>query len=246
MSSSCWPPACWPRPPPPARLTPVASRRLLVGAAALLCAIAGGLIAVGVAGGSDAGPPASLRRTPAPAETTAPSSAAPTTDPVANAVIAASAPLHLRVPAISLDGAVTEYTQQMIDDRDGFDPLDLSTISWDTTIAGGLAGTDSANTVYLYGHSWVDAAVFNGLKEMNAGDLAAVDTANGTLCYQAQKTLTLDKAEYKSNDELTNAIPNRLVLVSCYRPVGYDPNSATVKNIVVVLQLDQNATNAGC
>ena len=81
---------------------------------------------------------------------------------------------------------------------------------------------------------------------MKAGDLAAVDTANGTLCYQAQKTLTLDKAEYKSNDELTNAIPNRLVLVSCYRPVGYDPSSATVKNIVVVLQLDQNATNAGC
>ncbi len=134
----------------------------------------------------------------------------------------------------------------MIDKRGGFDPPALSTIAWDTTIPGGLAGTDSTNTVYLYGHSWVDAAVFNGLKEMKAGDVAAVDTASGTLCYAAQKTLTLDKAEYKSNDELTNAIPNRLVLVSCYRPVGYDPNSATVKNIIVVLQLDQNTTNSGC
>ena len=178
------------------------------------------------------------------AETTAPTSASP--EPIANAVIAASAPLRLRIPAISVDGAVSEYSQQMIDDRGGFDPPDLSTVSWDTTIPGGLAGTDSANTVYLYGHSWVDPAVFNGLKEMKAGDLAAVDTANGTLCYLAQKTLTLDKAQYKNNDELTTAIPNRLVLVSCYRPVGYDPNSATVKNIIVVLQLDQDSTNSGC
>ena len=65
-------------------------------------------------------------------------------------------------------------------------------------------------------------------------------------CYTAQKTLRLNKAEYKTNDELTNAIPNRLVLVSCYRPTGYDPNAATVQNIVVVLQLDQEKTNLGC
>lgn len=141
---------------------------------------------------------------------------------------------------------MSQYSRKMIDDRGGFDPPTLSSISWDTTIAGGLAGTDSINTVYLYGHSWVDTAVFNGLKDMHAGDVAAVDTANGTLCYIAQKSLTLNKSEYKNNDELTNAIPNRLVLVSCYRPVGYDPNSATVKNIVVVLQLNQDKTNSGC
>lgn len=161
-------------------------------------------------------------------------------------MITASEPLRLRVPSIGLDGAVSQYTQAMIDDKGGFDPPELSTISWDTTIAGGTAGTDARNTVYLYGHSWVDAAIFNGLKNVQPGAVASIDTANGRLCYVEQKSLKLDKAEYKNNDELTDAIPKRLVLVSCYRPVGYDPNSATVQNIVVVLQLDQTMTNVGC
>lgn len=192
-----------------------------------------------------AGTPAPVRRTPlAAAPSASPTAATP--GPAADLVIAASAPLRLRVPVIGVDGAVSEYSQQMINARGGFDPPELSIISWDTTIQGGTAGTDSINTVYLYGHSWVDEAVFNGIRVMKAGDVAGIDTANGTLCYVTQKTLTLDKAEYKHNDELTDAIPNRLVLVSCYRPVGYDPNSATVKNIVAVLQLDQAQTNSGC
>ena len=90
------------------------------------------------------------------------------------------------------------------------------------------------------------AAAFNGLKDLQSEAVASIDTANGRLCYVGQKTLKLNKAEYKNNDELTNAIPNRLVLVSCYRPVGYDPNAATVQNIVVVLQLDRDKTNVGC
>ena len=161
-------------------------------------------------------------------------------------MVEASAPLQLRVASIGLDGAVSEYTQEMIDERGGFDPSEPTTISWDTTIPDGLAGTDAANTVYLYGHTWIDMAVFNGLRDLQPGAVASVDTANGTLCYVTQKTLLLDKAEYKTNDELTNVVPNRLVLVSCSRPVGYDPGIATVQNIAVVLQLDQGQTNAGC
>jgi hypothetical protein len=172
--------------------------------------------------------------------------AAPSAVPTADVVVQASAPLRLKVPSIGLDGSVSEYTQEMIDENDGFDPPELSMISWDTTIPDGLAGTDAANTVYLYGHSWVDEAVFNDLKNLQLGAVASISTANGTLCYVAQKTLRLNKAEYKTNDELTNAIPNRLVLVSCYRPAGYDPDAATVQNIVVVLQLDQEKTNVGC
>jgi sortase (surface protein transpeptidase) len=177
----------------------------------------------------------------APAATVPPSAA-----PTADVVVHASAPLRLTVPSIGLDGPVSEYTQEMIDGYGGFDPPELSTISWDTTIPDGLAGTDAANTVYLYGHSWIDVAVFNDLKNLQPGAVASIGTANGTLCYVAQKTLKLNKAEYKINDELTDAIPNRLVLVSCYRPGGYDPNAATVQNIVVVLQLDQEITNVGC
>ena len=134
----------------------------------------------------------------------------------------------------------------MIDKNGGFDPTELTTIAWDTTIAGGTAGTDSTNTVYLYGHSAVESAVFNDLKDMAPGAIASIDTANGRLCYVEQKALQLEKSEYKNNDELTDAIPNRLVLVSCYRPVDYNPNEATVQNIAVVMQLDQAQTNAGC
>ncbi|TFD17924.1 sortase [Cryobacterium sp. TMT1-21] len=170
----------------------------------------------------------------------------PSATPAPDVVINASVPLRLTLPSIGIDGAVSKYTQSMIDSRGGFDPTELTTIAWDTTIAGGLAGTDSTNTVYLYGHSWVDTAVFNDLKDLRPGAVASIDTANGRLCYVEQKSLKLDKAQYKNNDELTDAIPNRLVLVSCYRPVGYDPNSATVQNIVAVLQLDQDKTNVGC
>lgn len=188
---------------------------------------------------------ATLSVTPAESARPTPSAARPPI-PVRDTVVAASPPLRLRVPAVGIDGAVSEYTQKMIEARGGFDPETLQTIAWDTTISGGLAGTDAVNTIYLYGHSWVDPAVFNGLKDLPPGAVAAVDTANGTLCYVAQKTLTLNKAAYKSNDELTEIIANRLVLVSCYRPVGYDPTSATVQNIVVILQLDRHATTAGC
>ena len=161
-------------------------------------------------------------------------------------MITASAPLGLRVPSVGLDGAVSVYTQSMIDERDGFDPPEMSTISWDSTILGGLAGTDSVNTVYLYGHSWVGAAAFNGLRDVQPGAVAAVDTANGTLCYVAQRSLTLDKAAYKVDPELVRVVPGRLVLATCYRPADYDPGSATVQNIAVVLQLDPDRTSVGC
>jgi hypothetical protein len=219
----------------------IARKALLGGGAAVLCALSFGWVALTLV--SSAAPQATPKST---IYRSAPVLPAPTATPAADLVVAASAPLRLRAASIGLDGAVSEYTQEMIDERGGFDPSELTTISWDTTITDGLAGTDAANTVYLYGHTWVDAAVFNGLKDLQPGAVAGIDTANGTLCYVTQKTLTLNKTEYKNNDELTNAIPNRLVLVSCYRPVGYDPDAATVKNIVVVLQLDQEQTNVGC
>ena len=219
----------------------IARKALLGGLIALVCALSFGWVVLAPV--PTTAPPA----TPKPTiQRVAPAATPPSPAPVADVVVEASAPLQLRVASIGLDGAVSEYTQEMIDERGGFDPSEPTTISWDTTIPDGLAGTDAANTVYLYGHTWIDMAVFNGLRDLQPGAVASVDTANGTLCYVTQKTLLLDKAEYKTNDELTNVVPNRLVLVSCSRPVGYDPGIATVQNIAVVLQLDQGQTNAGC
>ena len=219
----------------------VARRALLGGVAALLCAVSVGWIIFHPIEQASA---PTVQPTTATERPTPETSASPVAAP--DVVISASAPLRLRVPSLGIDGAVSEYTQTMIDELGGFDPPELSTISWDTTIPGGLAGTDATNTLYLYGHSSVNEAVFNDLQDVASGAVASVDTANGRLCYVEQKSLQLAKAEYKYNDELTDAIPNRLVLVSCYRPVGYDPNAATVQNIVLVLQLDQDKTNTGC
>lgn len=225
----------------------VPRRAALVGVAALCGAISVGWIFLHP---TDSAPRSTVTAaTTAPPEIHRPVPEAPVPPTAVRPVdvqIAASAPLRLRVPSIGLDGAVSEYTQAMIDEYGGYDPPELTTISWDTTISGGTAGTDSTNTVYLYGHSAVEAAVFNDLKDMTPGDVASIDTANGRLCYTEQKALQLNKSEYKNNDELTDAIPNRLVLVSCYRPVDYNPNEATVQNIVIVLQLDQAQTTAGC
>ena len=228
---------------------PVTKKALLVGAGALVCAMSVGWLFLHPTG-SKSMPTSTIAATATPTpkihRAVPATPAPPAAVPAAEVTITAAAPLRLRVPSIALDGAVSEYTQAMIDENDGFDPPELTTIAWDTTIAGGTAGTDSTNTVYLYGHSAVESAVFNDLKDMAPGAVASIDTANGRLCYVEQKALQLNKSEYKNNDELTNAIPNRLVLVSCYRPVDYNPNEATVQNIAVVMQLDQAQTNAGC
>lgn len=222
---------------------PVSKPALYGGAAAtLVVALTAGWLGLGL-GEADTQPSAPPTTASSPV-TQPPASATPS--PAAEAQIAASAPLQLRIPSIGLDGTISEYGQDLIDQNDGFDPPELTTIAWDTTIAGGLAGTDASNTVYLYGHSAVEPAVFNDLKDLAPGAVASIDTANGRLCYVEQKALQLVKSEYKTNDELTDAIPNRLVLVSCYRPIGYDPNETTVENIVVILQLDQAQTNSGC
>jgi len=171
----------------------------------------------------------------------------PLSVPTPDVVIPASAPTRLEIPVIGLDGAITEYTLAMIMKNGGYDPQPWRTaIAWDTSIEGGLAGTDATNTVYLYGHSWIEETVFNGIRYLQVGDIARVTTANGTLCYVAHDTFTVRKGDYKSHPELTRAVPNRLVLVTCNRPDGYDPNSVTIENAVVILQLDQQMTNAGC
>lgn len=183
-------------------------------------------------GTSSVSTPTSTRR-PRPASVQAPIAVM-----VPKRVIPASAPLHLSVPRVGIDGDISAYTQAEMDaNSGGVEPPTLSAISWDVTIPGGQAGSNSTNTVYLYGHSWVEPAVFNNVKDMQPGDEAIVTTANGSLRYVAQQKLTVSKSDFSSNQELTKVVPGRLVITSCYRPVGYDPNSATVQNVVVILQL---------
>ncbi|UVJ40486.1 class F sortase [Arthrobacter sp. CJ23] len=93
----------------------------------------------------------------------------------------------------------------------------------------GMPGAGSSNTTYVLGHSWEDRdAPFNHLSAAaTPGDELAVATASGTMTYRVDSITTYLKSTLKDSP-IWQAVPNRLVLISCYTedPMG--------KNVVVV------------
>lgn len=158
-----------------------------------------------------------------------------------------SEPLSLEVPSVGVRGSVSRYTRDMIQAAGGYDPQPWeTTIAWDETITGGMPGTDSTNTTYLYAHSHpTESAPFNNLKNIQVGDAAAVVTANGRLCYEVQYMYDVPKSDYATDLVSGEIVPGRLILVTCYRPDGYDPNLATTNNWIVILQLNNKMTSGG-
>lgn len=146
----------------------------------------------------------------------------------------ASAPLRLEIPQIGLDVAVTPYTEEEVEAAGGaVKPPTLWTVSWWT--GGGLPGTDAANTVYLYGHTWREPAVFNRIKELGPESLVHVTTVEGRLRYVVRDVLTVDKPDLPTSPEVSAAVPGRLVLIGCYRATGDE--ATTTANVVVVATL---------
>ena len=151
---------------------------------------------------------------------------------------------HLSAPSIGLEGEISEYVFKVPDED--IDPPTDQTISWDSTIPGGTFSRNTANTVYLYGHSWlnpelypgVPPAIFNNLRKLEPGATLQITTPTETLTYVMQDPyFTVLKPDLVSDPRLKQATPGRLVLISCYRPDDYDPNSRTVENVVAVFQL---------
>jgi hypothetical protein len=93
----------------------------------------------------------------------------------------------------------------------------------------GTPGAGSENTTYVIGHSWEGLdAPFNHLSSAAApGDLLTVGTETGVLRYAVDSVTTYTKATLKDSP-VWEAVPNRLVLISCYTE---DPWG---KNVVVV------------
>jgi sortase (surface protein transpeptidase) len=93
----------------------------------------------------------------------------------------------------------------------------------------GMPGAGSTNTTYILGHSWEGRdAPFNRLSAASApGDIFEATTASGTMRYRVDSVDTYVKASLKDSPIWT-AVPNRLVLISCYTE---DPWG---KNVVVV------------
>jgi LPXTG-site transpeptidase (sortase) family protein len=107
-------------------------------------------------------------------------------------------------------------------------------VAWWT--GGGTPGSHADNTVYLYGHTWKEPAVFNRVKELDAGALVRLTTRTGVLDYVVDGSFTVEKTKLDQHPAVTAAVPGRLVLIGCHRETGLEER--TTRNIVVTARLD--------
>jgi hypothetical protein len=140
----------------------------------------------------------------------------------------AAAPTRIVYPAAGLDVVIHPLTPTR-------EELESQAIVPPITVDGywvsdfGMPGAGSTNTTYILGHSWEGRdAPFNRLSAASApGDIFEATTASGTMRYRVDSVDTYVKASLKDSPIWT-AVPNRLVLISCYTE---DPWG---KNVVVV------------
>ena len=141
---------------------------------------------------------------------------------------AASVPQRITYPAAGMDVVVYPL---LLDSGDAESrsivPPETMDGYWLTPF--GTPGVGSENTTYVVGHSWEDRdAPFNHLSSAAVpGDMLTVATETGVLTYTVDSVTTYTKSTLKDSP-VWDAVPNRLVLISCYTE---DPWG---KNIVVV------------
>lgn len=143
---------------------------------------------------------------------------------------AASAPLQITYPAVGLNVVVHPLRP---------DPAGGQSIEPPETMDGywlspfGTPGAGSTNTTYVIGHSWEGLdAPFNHLSSAAApGDELKVVTATGTMTYKVDSVTTYTKSTLKDST-VWSAVPNRLVLISCYTKDLWGKNVAVVASPV--------------
>ena len=216
-------------------------RRRSAASASLVAALVAALVVLTL--GASAAPTVRMQGASPPSVTTAArSSAAPTASATVPATpsgatrrsIPAAAPRLLEIPQLGLRATITPFTSKDVEAHGGaVKPPTLWTVSWWT--GAGRPGTDSTDTVYLYGHTWREPAVFNRLKELSAGSRVQVTTSAGRLTYVVDRCLTVDKDDLASHPEVTRREPGRLLLIGCYRRTGRE--WSTTHNLVVAAHL---------
>lgn len=161
------------------------------------------------------------------AEPAAPPAALGTTVPAAQGP-AASTPQRITYPAAGMDVAVHPL-QPSARDTEGRSIVPPETMDGYWLTPFGTPGEGSSNTTYIVGHSWEGLdAPFNRLSSDAApGDEFTVATETGILRYTVESVTTYTKSTLKDSP-VWDAVPNRLVLISCYTE---DPWG---KNVVVV------------
>jgi hypothetical protein len=184
--------------------------------------------------------------------------------------VPASAPVRLQIPTLKFPNGTTfdsstlagpgksnpiqEWTKAENDAANGVvtppDPW-YSSLVWDSTVAGGgLFGTNVQSSGRILAHTtpetWSQVGPFTYLKRVHAGDLVIITTANGgKLCYNVAKLdNTVPKNQLNVKYSKEKVIQGVVYLITCYRPDGQN-TGATVNNLVVTLQLNQQQTNTG-
>jgi hypothetical protein len=212
----------------------------LVAAAAALLTVSpwiGSVATSTTVGAGAAAPTATVTATRrAPATGTATTGATSTTSSPSDAAreIPAGTPLELAAAAIGLRARVTPYTDDDVVAAGGaVRPPTLWTVSWWT--GGGIPGTGASNTVYLYGHTWREPAVFNAVGRLEPGDAVVLTTTRGRLTYTVEEVFTVSKQGLVDDPRVTTAVAGRLLLIGCHRVTGAEEH--TTANVVVSAQL---------
>lgn len=178
------------------------------------------------------------------------------------ATVPSAPPLRLSIAALGLDTAVSPYTVEEagrgVDGLTGapclvegvitcVDPASADSVVWQVGGTAGVAfgsepGTDSAGTVYLYGHAGAGTrAVFDDIGRLKPGDDAVITTANGKLTYRVQRTVSTAKSAFALSPEAVDQVPGRLLLISCDHSAGatLSKGGYSTGNVVVVLQREE-------
>lgn len=215
------------------------SRRVAVGAGLLALWVTGGtVVALGLQGGeSAAAAPTSAASSPTADATEAalPAEDAQPALPTAGAALPTpSSDVHVAVPELGMDLPVLPLTPR----GGAINPPTLTAAYWIEPYGDpvGVAG-EADNTLYLAAHSTntgkygfdplLDA---QGDSTLAAGDVVEVSTPEGTVAYTVERTQRYDKDELPDAAEVWEAVPGRLVLITCTQEDG----GRSTENLVVV------------
>ena len=216
------------------------SRRVAVGAGLLALWVTGGtVVAIGLQDGEPAAAaaPISDRSTPTADATEA---APPVEDaqpalPTAGAALPTpSSDVHVAVPALGMDLPVLPLTPR----GGAINPPTLTAAYWIEPY-GDPVGTaaEADNTLYLAAHSTNTGKYgfdplldSDGDSTLGAGDVVEVSTPGGTVAYTVERTQRYDKDELPDAAEVWEAVPGRLVLITCTQEDG----GRSTENLVVV------------
>ncbi len=163
--------------------------------------------------------------------------AQPTLPPDGQTLPTPSSDVHVSVPGLALDLPVLPLTPH----GGVINPPMLTAAYWIEPYGDPVGAAEQAdNTLYIAAHATgtgeygfdplVDAEVAgDGLQP---GDVVQVSTPGGTVAYTVERTDRYGKDALAGATDVWQAVPGRLVLITCFQRAG----QASTENLVVVAQ----------